>query len=320
MRHDLTVSKRRRAREGTVFLGNLWGRNFGDDAMLGGVLSLERGPSVVLCQKNSEALAARGIAARELSIGALWRAARKAKAVAVAGGTHLQYLRDAPAVGQLRVVASWLVVTVMVRLAGARMEMRSVGLGPFESGLARAVARVVCRMQSSISVRDGVSASLLEKWRIPHTRVEDLALPFVRSWLPVHGRDSFEPPMVLAAPAYARCSPVWWADTLRRTLAATNAESLVFLASARQGGGSDEEVVARIRELLPEWAERTSEVHYSGDPEQALALIDRATTVVAARYHVALCARALGRPVVIDRYHPKLDDASRQASLREGRA
>jgi len=231
----------------------------------------------------------------------------------VPGGTHLQFIATTPSASQYRLLLSWLVLTVLARVLGTHPEMESVGLGPFETRLSRALARLTCLLQRSITVRDVGSVELLTSWGVKTELVDDLAISYLQHWRRRIGAvrvPDDDPPYLLAAPAFARCDPGWWAEHLRDLSVASGARRIVFLASGSQSGGDDLDAISRIMKRLKlDETMRCQTVAYRGDVDGTLRLIDGARGVVAARYHVVLTARAFGKPVVADVYHPKVVDA-----------
>lgn len=296
-----------------VVVGNLWGRNFGDDLMLLGLFAhLPRSEVRILCQHNAEALRELGVVAEPLSIARYWRSIRRAHRVVVPGGTHLQFVAEMPSATQYRLLASWLVLAVLARVTGARPEMEAVGVGPLETTLSRLLARWTCRLQGSITSRDRVSRELLSAWGMSAPLVDDLALPFLRKWRTEHPTASCsdEDPYLVAAPAYARYDAQWWVDRIGELMTATGVRRLVFFASGRQSGGDDLVAISAITRRLNAVDIQVDQTHaYEGETDAALRFIDGAVAVIAARYHVVLAARALGKHVVADIYHPKVLDA-----------
>ncbi|WP_374207045.1 polysaccharide pyruvyl transferase family protein [Mycolicibacterium sp. OfavD-34-C] len=287
---------------------------------LGFQTQIERGRMRVLCQQNFEKLRSRGFDAEKFSIGRFFRLARNSERVIVPGGTHLQFLRGSAYLPQYRVLAGWMFLTLIARAARSRPQMVSVGVGPLETLPARIIAHATCRIQNCISVRDQASRRLLSGWRMRVPIVEDVALPYIRLW---HGRSSHSSaeecsPYILAAPAFARCDVQWWADRIVNSFKATDVRRVVFFASGQQSGGSDSASVRAISSRL-----RTADMDpfnectyiYSGDVDHALSVINGATAVIAARYHVVLASRALGKPVIPDVYHPKVIEAMEMEPL-----
>ncbi|MFC3776437.1 polysaccharide pyruvyl transferase family protein [Mycolicibacterium holsaticum] len=297
----------------TVIVGNLWGRNFGDDLMLRGLAAqLPRGELKILCQQNADVLRESGMSAEPFSLMRYWRAIQRADRVVIPGGTHLQFLADTPSGRQYRLLAAFLVLAVLARAAGARSDMEAIGIGPLETRMSRLLARWICQLQNSISVRDKVTRDLVSDCGRTATLVEDLALPFLRQWRSEHpvvaspDTDSY----VVAAPAFARYDTQWWVDNLSELTAATGVHRIVFLASGKQKGGSDIDAINTIARHLNRAGLRLGQTHvYHGDTDAALHFIDKAAAIAAARYHVVLASRALGKHVVAEAYHPKVLDA-----------
>ena len=305
----------------TVVVGNFWGRNFGDDLMLLGLFTqIPSDELVVLCQNDAERLRETGVLAEPLSIRRYLRAARSANHVVIPGGTHLQFEAEKQPGAQYRLLTSWLALAIAARMRNARMEMKSIGVGPLESTFSRLLARWTCRLCASITLRDATSQHLLADWGIHSARVDDLAFPFLRRWRTEHpltedsGNDSY----IVAAPAFARYDTQWWVDRLAEESAALRVRRVAFFASGRQSGGDDLEAISAItRRLNTIDIELDQTYVYQGDTVAALGFIDGAAAVVAARYHVVLAARALGKRVVADAYHPKVLDAMKVEPLDE---
>lgn len=316
----INATKRKRSRRcrrkygGVVVVGNLWGRNFGDDIMLLGLVSLHANDRiVVLCQQKAERLRALGIMAEPLSFQSFYSAVLAGYRVMVPGGTHLEFVLDRSRKIQYRVLCSWLILGLIARVGGAGSEMVSVGIGPLRTPLSRRLAVAVCKCQDKISVRDANTQGLLSGWGIAADLVDDLALPFVRRWRnEIRGarRNAAGEEYLIAAPAFARYDVTWWLDQLEKLSAETGVQNVVFIASGRQSGGDDAVAVSEIARRTQSIGIKTQETYvYSGDAMEVLRLIEGATAVVAARYHIVLAARALGKCVVADVYHPKVIEA-----------
>lgn len=294
---------------GAVGIGNFWGRNFGDDLMLLGFLQLEPESITVLCQANSDRLHLDGVTAVPLGLKSYIGSVRRTRRVVVVGGTHLQFFKHIPSAGQYRVLVSWLVLALVARAAGAKPEMEGIGLGPLQSRFSRLLTRATCLLQHRVSSRDSETAALLTGWGIATEIVDDLALHHLRRWIerPAKPRQALGPEYLIAAPAYARCDPDWWAKEIVATAARFGVGNIVFLGSGRQSDGDDATAIAQIMSALEGTDLTVREgLFYDGDPDRVVSLLAGATVVIAARYHVALVARALGRPVIPDHYHPKV--------------
>ena len=299
------------ARGDQLIMGNLMGRNFGDDLMLHGFLREDRpeGRRVVLCQvmPTTTAELPPGVDVQPLSVRALVGAARGGGNVVVAGGTQMQYLRSHPRVPQYLVLVKWLCVYLVLRLVGSKLEMRSVGMSPFESRPSALLARMCCRLQSRITVRDPVSLDMIVGWGIQAEHEEDLALPYLRWWAAGRGADTDEQaPYTVLAPAFANFHLEWWVEQVRRTVPL--GEHLVLFASGRQSSGSDDTVNRELAAALG--TDYPCSFHsFEGETAESLRVIAGAARVIAARYHVVLTARFFEREIIADVYHPKVNDA-----------
>ncbi|KQY60564.1 hypothetical protein ASD11_14095 [Aeromicrobium sp. Root495] len=292
-------------------MGNFLGRNFGDDLMLKGLL--EEGSSdhrVVLCQvmPESDGGLPAAVDVSPMGLRTLMSQAGSARVLVLAGGTHHQYLRSHPRLAQYKVLVKWLVVYLIMRLRGVRLEMRAVGVGPFESVLSRLLARACLRLQSAVTVRDPSSLELLRGWGTPVEMEVDLAVPYLTGWSDRRssGVESPPAPYTVLAPAFANFDQEWWIDQVN--LHVPSGQAVVLFASGRQSSGSDDEINRALAERLSSSYPCTF-VDFTGDTEEALQLLAGATRIIAARYHVVLTARLLGRDLIADIYHPKVNDA-----------
>lgn len=266
----------------------------------------------MLCQQDPGSLRKFNIDAVPLTLGGFLETAWRSDRIIVAGGTHLQFLKASPIGAQYRVLFSWLMLTMLARGAGAAVEMRAVGVGPLDSKLSRFIARWICRLTTSISVRDVPSRVLISDWGLSAAVADDLAIPALRRWRDeASGQCRVDPhEYIVAAPAFARCDPHWWVENICEVIATTGVRRVVFFASGRQTGGDDVEAISVISSKLRHYEIEPDQMFvYRGDLDGALQWVDGASVVLAARYHVVVAARALGKPVVADAYHPKVLEA-----------
>ncbi len=301
-----------------VVVGNYWGRNFGDDAMLAGLAMEEPGfvRLSVVCQRlpfaGSKVLSMASCEPIRSDALAIWRAIGASEALIMGGGTHLEFRPERAKLPQYRVLLMWLAVACAVRMRRRKFELRSIGIGPLDGPLPRLIAKSIVRLASETSVRDAASSACLTQWGRRHRVVPDLAVRYFKSVIdaspPATTTPKSDPGYVLAAPAFVSFSPTWWRDAILREMSITGSEGVVLLATCRQAAGDDNDAVAIIRQVLgdelPSSAIRV--VQYDGDVDAATALIRSARSVVAARYHVVLAAKYFNTRVVPDFYHPKV--------------
>jgi polysaccharide pyruvyl transferase WcaK-like protein len=298
----------------TVVCGNLLGKNFGDDLMVAGLLLKEPGASAALVQRLAPApnWLCRQLVPIRWTVRNTVRQLRTASRLVVAGGTHLAFRRQEPAIGQLRVLVSWAVLALIARWLNTEVHMRAVGVGPLESRTGRLLAQFTLRAVTQVSVRDGRSESLCRMMGIGTTDEPDLAYRYLRgapgsatpSWqgrqLPVSGD-------LVVAPASSGFELDYWVHRAMDLANKTDTERIVVAASEVHGSRSDvsacDQMAEELREISPLPVTRFD---YNGELEEFLALLAGAEVVLAARYHVVLAAQELGRTVVPVEYHPKV--------------
>jgi polysaccharide pyruvyl transferase WcaK-like protein/nitrate reductase gamma subunit len=297
----------------TVVCGNLLGKNFGDDLMLAGLLLHEPDVSAALVQRLAPApnLLGRQLAQIPWTVGNTIQRLRSASRLVVAGGTHLAFRRQEPAIGQLRVLVSWAVFAWIARWLNTEVHMRAVGIGPLESRLARLLTRFTLLAATQVSVRDAGSESLCRTMGIGTSREPDLAYRYLRaSRSTTSSSDGGELPVLrylVVAPASSGFDLDYWVHRTLDLARKTNSERIVVAASEVHGSRSDVAVCDQIAEQLRSISSvLVTRVDYSGELEAILALLAGAEIVLAARYHVVLAAQELARTVVPIEYHPKV--------------
>jgi polysaccharide pyruvyl transferase WcaK-like protein len=298
----------------TVVCGNLLGKNFGDDLMAAGLLLQEPGASTALVQRLAPAPKWLGRERAQIpwTIGSTVRQLRSASRLMVAGGTHLAFRRQEPAIGQLRVLVSWAVFALIARWLNTEVHMRAVGVGPLESAPGRVLARFTLRAATQVSVRDALSESLCRTMGIRTVREPDLAYRYLRRALGPNTASTYRGEVrgsgdLVVAPASSGFDLDYWVQRTLDTANKTDLERIVVAASEVHGSRSDVAACDQLAEQLRQISlVPVLRVDYNGELEEFLALLAGAEVVLAARYHVVLAARELARVVVPVEYHPKV--------------
>jgi polysaccharide pyruvyl transferase WcaK-like protein len=298
----------------TVVCGNLIGKNFGDDLMMAGLLLQEPGASAALVQRLAPVpnWLDRQLAQIPWTVGNTVRQLRSASRLVVAGGTHLAFRRQEPALGQLRVLVSWAVFALLARWLNTEVQLRAIGVGPLESRSGRLLAGFTLRAATQVSVRDARSESLCRAMGIGTARESDLAYHYLRrAPRPAtsfsHGREIPISQDLVVAPASSGFELDYWVHRTLDLASKTDIERIVVAASEVHGRRSDVAVCDQIAEQLRELSSVTvTRVDYNGELDEFLARLAEAEVVLAARYHVVLAAQELMRTVVPIEYHPKV--------------
>jgi len=278
-------------------LGGYCTGNLGDDAILESILVLVRraghqGKIMVYCHDPSPLARQEGLVAgpmRRWNFPAVVKQARKLRGLLVGGGGLLtDYDRLLP--------TKLLMRTFAARLAGCRVMLCAVGVGPLMTRMGRLQARAIASLSDILSVRDPQSAQILRKLgvRKPIHVVADPAflleppparLPSsdaiwaVRRWPPL-GEILPWLPGQLAAAADSFCSRL----NLRIAL-------IPFYA------GYDEPFCARVHSLMH--MPRSARIlPRPGSASEALELMAASPIVVSMRLHGVIFAALAGTPRV----------------------
>ena len=311
----------------TVVCGNLLGKNFGDDLMVAGLLLQEPGASAALVQRLAPApkWLGRQLAQIPWTVSnTVWQL-RSASRLVVAGGTHLAFRRQEPAIGQLRVLVSWALFALIARWLNTEVHMRAVGVGPLESRPGRLLARFTLRGATQVSVRDARSESFCRVMGIATTREPDLAYLYLRRAVgPVTSSShAGEIPLsgdFVVAPASSGFELNDWVHRTLDLVSKTDIKRIVVAASEVHGSRSDVTACDQLAEQLRGISSvPVTRLDYNGELEEFVALLAGAEIVLAARYHVVLVAQELGRTVVPVEYHPKVTQLLLEAT-NAGRA
>jgi polysaccharide pyruvyl transferase WcaK-like protein len=193
--------------------------------------------------------------------------------------------------------------------------MVGVGFGPFTSKLGIFLAWLISKMLDYITVRDSASFQFLQDIKMPMGRMNltfDLACllelentqlvkdsPILGiSALPYFFGYSREPEKDNEmASNFVRAINQWLA-------VAPNREVRLLTFLGREEGDGDAFVIQRIWQQLDDKS-RAKIVMYSSDPRKLLSAVQDCTAVLTMRYHAAVYAYLVQRPMVIIDYHPK---------------
>lgn len=231
----------------------------------------------------------------------------------IAGGTHLTCFgknKRAKLGGILR----QMIPVMIARLLGVKVLMLSVGVGPFNSALAKWLVRLTLNHVHFISVRDSASEAQLEALRYagPKTRCPDAAFfldypappsePIqpclgvsVMPYYLTHMRDGESDEQLVNA----------FAEAIRAWLDYFPEGRVVLVpVCAQQGAVSD---TTMTEPLIRRFAndDRVSAYPYRGNPDELLNLLGSVTQFVGMRYHSVLLACMAGVSTLNVAYHEK---------------
>jgi polysaccharide pyruvyl transferase CsaB len=295
-------------------LGGYCTGNLGDDAILESILVLLRraghqGKIMVYCHDPSPLPRQEGLAAgpmRRWNFPAMVKEARKLRGLIIGGGGLLfDYDPFIPTKFLLRALAA--------RLAGRRVMLCAVGVGPLRTRMGRLQTRAIASLSDILSVRDPQSAQILRRLGVrrpihvvadpaflleppPARAASGEAVWAVRRWPPL-GEILPWLPGQLAAAADSFCSRL----NLRVAL-------VPFYA------GYDEPFCARVRSLM-RMSDHASALPRPASAAAALQIVAASPVVLSMRLHGVIFAALAGTPCVAIACDEKLRIAMQSLEL-----
>jgi polysaccharide pyruvyl transferase WcaK-like protein len=290
--------------------------NLGDDAMLSGFAHYlaEAVPAVEVITVPLPPRGPEGW----IPMARLLRQCCKSDSLSLVGGTHFH---DAYGRRSLPILGAHLLLLLMARLSGCRIGLAGVGVGPLRSQTARLLTRQIFRLSTASFVRDSLSlevvrqagvrsvdvgfdlAALLEFPVHSDSRqpVERIAVSLVPYFEAYHANGALDARFVQSVASALRC--------------ASDSPVLVdVLTLNRHGRLADTQVCARLADELRAKGIATTE-WVAGDPEELVAVLDRADAVIATRYHAALLAFMVAKPLIVIAYEAKCVHLADQIGL-----
>ena len=250
----------------------------------------------------------------------------RSSAFVLGGGTHIFDFGIKRRVVQI--LCRILLMVMFARTFGKKVYLIGNGVGPLTSGWGTTLARLICQMADSISVRDGESYKYLEKWGLTGKAVLsfDLSALIEPAEIPETAINNGRNVLGLSV------SPVYeiyyndknWDIQMVEKIAEvvnswleTEPESEVWLFVFK-GKSMDDDVLIteRLREQLKP-REKVKIIDYDPSPANTLARISRCHVFIGTRYHSSLFAYLSGIPLIVLNYHSKCRALAEDIGLPE---
>lgn len=229
----------------------------------------------------------------------------------IAGGTHLHTCRTTSR--YTKGVFRHLVIYRLARLAGLKVWLIGVGIGPFETRVGRVLGQAAARAAHFISARDEDSLAWLRRFAVPRDRLRMCRDPAYHLSLPSPRRSS--PHLGISAMGYFglyhrtpdrdESLARRFHDVIRnwfRVFPNSRVSLVAFYSSDDQ-----ESDVLLARRIQTEWS-NDSRVHVvdpRGSVDRCVECFRYFTHVIAMRYHSQVLASLYGIPHVVIAYHGK---------------
>lgn len=213
------------------------------------------------------------------------------------------------------------------RLAGKRVRLVGIGLGPLRRPAARAAARRALNAANTLYLRDQASMTEAEALNagpapvlgpdlsmlgaqmlgacgraVPVENRLGVSILDMSSFLPVGASDVFWTPICEAVAARLEAEP-----DLKLT---------VFAFWTAPGRPGDHAVAERFIQALPERVRDQAHLcTYAGDLDAVVKELARCRAILATRFHAAVLARVLGRSFAVISYNRKVSDFANDQGL-----
>ena len=312
--------------------GYFGGRNFGDDLMLLGFLNrhVKAGDTVAMITPDGTLpghLAGRVTRAYPKSLGGFLSGLIWATDFVLCGGTvfhdaypperHKGYRKNLIAVaGLLR----------LARLAGRKVLLPGIGLGPLRRPLTKAMAKLALGSASYIGLRDDRSLADAAGIGFAKQAFHEADLSAASGLSPSGGPRAglalslVSPALVSTADAE---TTMQFYEGLARTLAAWQArtrEPVTLMVICVGQADSDTEFANTFQRLAQEAGLKDLQLcPYDGNPLTMAARIDAARCMIAMRFHAATVAEKLGTPTFWLAYQRKVVDGAAELGVEETR-
>ena len=326
-----------------IFLVGYYGfQNTGDEAILSSILSDLRqacpGACFTVISHDPPATAARhGVRAIPWSEPHAMAGATDNADLVIVGGGGLFHDASGFAPDALFTKQSWglgmySAAAMYGSLAGKRVMLYGVGIGPFRSSLAAEYTKAACLAADVVTVRDGLSRDLLESAGVPRSRIlltADCAFasqPCAKGTeLPpglLPNRAASGPTVAVVVREWSvDVEPAHWEERLARALdgfVQSEGGRLVFVPfqTLESEKENDLAVARRIASQLNPQAD-VAVVEERMGPEEVKALIASCHLVVGMRLHSVVFAAQAGVPIVALSYDPKVSALMKRLGLPE---
>jgi polysaccharide pyruvyl transferase WcaK-like protein len=248
----------------------------------------------------------------------LLRQCCKSDSLTLVGGTHFH---DAYGRRSLPILGSHLLLLLMARLAGCRIGLAGVGVGPLNSQAARLLTRQIFQLATASFVRDSRS---LDVARDAGVRNVDVGFDLAALLAFPGRRDSRRPaeriavslvPYFEAYQANSALDACFAGSVASALRGASDSPVLVdVLTLNRHGRLADNHVSAMLVDELRAKGIATTE-WVAGEPDELVAVLERADAVIATRYHAALLAFMVAKPLMVIAYESKCVHLAHQIGL-----
>ena len=193
--------------------------------------------------------------------------------------------------------------------------MVGVGMGPFTTFLGKWLTRIICQNVDYFTIRDSQSSETLRALNVPETRFSaafDLACLLEPNQIDVVDKTPTLGVSIL--PYFYGYGTEEDGD---RCLASRIGEAVRYWLDMNEGscvkllpflGIDEKDGDLHMADILYREINRPGRVNlvpYSNDPRELLGHVSRCTGVITMRYHAAVYAFAVNRPMLIIDYHPK---------------
>lgn len=314
-----------------LIIGHYGGRNFGDELMLLGLVRLlgRRDDSAIRVQTPdgtiSPDLRRLGVeAGYSRAPGQILKGIWWADTVVLGGGTmfHDGYPDERYRDYWRNLLALALIFT-LARLLGRHVSLIGIGVGPLHRWRTRAFTTLIKLAANDITVRDRQSYDDLAA--LPGGAGKVTIADDLSGFVPLPEKESATRRLLgisLVPPAVVSGAEQVAVEAFYDALAVQVSEALgsgafdgVMLISANVGKDSDQAVALQMLWLLGAPVGRVEHLVFAGDPLAFAQQIGRCSLVVAARYHVAVVARAMAVPTIWLAYQRKVADAAQNSGV-----
>ena len=290
-----------------VVLCGYYGKgNTGDEALLATLLQMlpETISPIILSADPAKTQREYGVEARDRNSPVeLWHAITEADGFIWGGGSLIQ---DATSV---RSPLYYFSLMALAQAMGKVTVAWAQGIGPLRFWSTRRMAQSLFRGCTAVSVRDRNSASLLDRWQIPHTLAPDPVWA-LESSSDRTSEDSSSPKvavMLRPHPLLTSDRLTLLTEALRQFQQATNSHILLLPFQEQ----TDLAIAQQLHQELPD----ASEIATGNSPQEYRDILGNVKLAIAMRLHGLIMAAHQGCSCVALSYDPKVTQLMEQLQL-----
>lgn len=314
----------RRVRAAVLGYYGRW--NLGDDLMARDVAAELRASGREVRLLSGDAYLGRVLSEADVTVAprslmGLLRALAWCDELVFAGGTIFHdSFTDAEFADYRRHLQLYAALFHLTRLAGKRVRLVGVGLGPLRREAARRPARSALGSADTLYVRDAASLAEAKALGAPAKLIlgPDLSLMRAENLVTI---GQTRPPEQRLGLSLLDMSPflpdqdshVFW-DTICEAVGETltarpDLHLTLFAFWTAPDRPNDSAIAERFKQALPETVRnRVWVCAYEGEPDRVVDAMADCQAIVATRFHAAVLAQALGRPYAVIPYNRKVSD------------